>query len=211
MIERRTTKAVIASVMATILICAAVSGSYFENEKKEIAEMETINVSNMLYNYVDAMDAYGSNLQIITFEKKDPVYAYKLHESLGRMKAGSDALSRETYGEALSDGLSQSLRELSRQLSNFTYRFMRTYPYESPEMDVAVLEMARAVSSAANIFDIILKTSDSEPWVLNPAKKDEWMVDKGYRIEGKSAELFIMEIEALIEENEKLMQCMEWE
>jgi hypothetical protein len=204
-------KLVLAIFLTTILICIAIFGTYLENERKGIIEMETINASNSLYYYTEALEIYGNNLQILTFEKENQVYAYKLNESLGMLKRGSDGLSRETYGAVLPEKLNQNFRELSRQLSNFTYRFMDVYPYQSPEMDVLVLEMAKQIHQVAGILDTSLETSKTEPWVKNPANNDEWMIDKGYRIDAASAEMVGNQVEGLIEENEKLMQCMDWE
>ena len=203
-------KGIVAACMITALLCMAAYGSYMQNERKGIVEMENVGLSNILWGYVDALDVYGSNLQILAFEKDNPVYIYKLHESLGKMKAGSDALSRETYAETVPDNLSQSLRELTRQLSNLAYRFAGIYPEQSMELDDSVSEMAKQIHQTSRILDGQLQGEPGEPWIRNPANEDEWMVDRGYRLDDSSADLAASEINRLIEENERIMQELEW-
>ncbi len=203
-------KGIVATCMITALLCMAACGAYMQNERKGIIEMENVCLSNILWGYVDALDVYGSNLQILAFEKDNPAYIYKLHESLGKMKAGSDALSRETYAETVPENLSQSLRELTRQLSNFTYRFAGIYPGQSMELDDSVSEMAKQIHQSSRMLDNALKVVSIEPWIRNPANEDEWMLDRGYRINDSSADIAASEINRLIEENERIMQELEW-
>jgi len=203
-------KGIVSACLVTALLCVAAFGSYMQNERKNIIEMENVGLSNILFGYVDAMDVYGSNLQILAFEKDNPVYIYKLHESLGLMKAGSDALSRETYGETFPEGLGQSMRDLTRQLSNFTYRFAGIYPKQSPEMDDSVSEMAKQIHQASRILDNALKAASGEPWIRNPANRDEWMLDRGYRLNDSSSDIAELEINRLIEENERIMKELKW-
>src|SRR6056297_1727264 len=181
LMENKRTKGIVAACMITALLCMAACGSYMQKDKKDIIEMENVVVSNMLCGYVDALDVYGSNLQILAFEKVNPVYIYKLHEALGMMKSGADAVSRETYGGIIPEGLSQSLRELTRQLSNLAYRFAGIYPEQSMELDDSVSEMAKQIHQTSRILDGQLQGEPGEPWIRNPANEDEWMLDRGYR------------------------------
>ena len=202
-------KAIVATCLITALLCIAAFGSYMKNERNDIIEMENVGVSNILFGYVDALDVYGSNLQILAFEKENPLYIYKLHESLGLMKANSDALDRETYGETLPEGLSQSIRDLTRQLYNFAYHFAGIYPEQAPEMDGFVSEMAKQIHQASRMLDNALKSSPGEPWIRNPVNEDEWMLDRGYRLNDSSADVAALEINRLIEENERIMRELE--
>ena len=211
MMNKKEIRLILAVCLTTILICAAAFGTLWDKEKQSIIEMETINASNSFYDYVEALEIYGNNLQILSFEKESQVYAYKLNESIGMLKRGSDALSDETYGKIIPEGLKQAMRELSRQLTNFTYRFIDIYPNQSPETDELLLRMASQIYQTAIRLDESLETSKAEPWVKNPVNKDEWIIDKGYRIEKASAGNIIAQIKELLEENEKLIESIEWE
>jgi len=208
--ENKRTKGIVSACLITALLCLAVFGSYMQKDKKDIIEMENVVVSNMLCGYVDALDVYGSNLQILAFEKDNPVYIYKLHEALGMMKSGADAVSRETYGGIIPEGLSQSMRDLTRQLSNFTYRFAGIYPGQDPAIDDSVSEMAKQIHQASRMLDNALKASSGEPWIKNPINEDEWMLDRGYRLNDSAADVSTLEINRLIEENENIMRQLEW-
>ncbi len=209
--KNKRARGIVSACLITGLFCLAVFGTHMQNEKKGIEEMENVLVSNMLYGYVDALDVYASNLQVLAFEKESPAYIYRLHEALGLMKAGSDSLSRETYGDVLADGLSQSIRDLTRQLSGFTYRFAGKYPKQSTEMDSSLLEIAKQIRQASGSIDNALKHSSAEPWIRNPANEGEWMLYKGYILDDLSEDAVALEINRLIEENEIIMQKLEWE
>lgn len=204
--DGKTKKMLLAGCLAAVVLCIAAGRICQLKMEGRVLEMEQITVSNRLYHFVQAMETYGSNLQILVFEREDPTYAYKLHEALGMIKYGSATLSYETYGEMLPDDLTQALRELSRQLSNFTYRFMDDYPYLEGETEVLVSELARRVGRTARILDNELRNPESEAWVSNPAQSGEWMIDKGYRIDKAACETIAEEVRNLLEENEKAFQ-----
>lgn len=198
-------------LVLVLAILAAGAGVRSQNRLEErVAQTRSLLAANRLYHFVEALETYGGNLHIMMFAKEDPVYAYKLQEALGGIKYGASVLAYDGDAGVFPASHAQALRDLSRQLSNFTYRFLDIYPETEPETEAAVSEMARRISACARRLDDLLAETEAEPWVEDPLRPGEWLRNKGYGMEEAARGRFLEEVRELLEKNEQSLQTI-WE
>lgn len=196
--------------LALAILAAGIAVRSQNRLEERAAQTRSLLAANRLYHFVEALETYGGNLHIMMFAKEDPVYAYKLQEALGAIKYGAAVLAYDADAGVFPASHAQALRDLSRQLSNFTYRFLDTYPEMEPETEAAVSEMARRISASARRLDDLLAVPETEPWVEDPLRPGEWLRDKGYRMEEAEGGRFLEEVGGLLERNEQSLRTI-WE